>query len=103
MKISNNKIISRINSQSEKISRVSKKVDELFETVTILTKANQYRKLKITNLEIKILAMKQNINKENNALPQQNVIEDLMDRQSRRQSEDDIKMIHRKLKTLFPV
>jgi len=83
LKVTNNKIISTINIQNEKISRISKKVDDLFENVSNLTKANQDLNLKVTNLETKILAMEQNINKENNAPPEQNIIEELMDRQSR--------------------
>jgi len=83
LKVTNNKIISTINTQNEKISRISKKVDDLFENVSNLTKANQDLNSKVTNLEIKILAMEQNINKENNASPEQNIIEELMDRQSR--------------------
>ncbi|XP_050064599.1 uncharacterized protein LOC126553488 [Aphis gossypii] len=83
LKVTNNKIISTINTQNEKISRISKKVDDLFENVSNLTKANQDLNLKVTNLEIKILDMEQSINKENNAPPEQNIIEELMDRQSR--------------------
>lgn len=83
MKVTNNKTISTINTQNEKISCISKKVDELFGNVSNLTKANQDLSLKVTYLKIKILAMEQNINKEINAPPKQNIIKELMNRQSR--------------------
>ncbi|VVC43457.1 Hypothetical protein CINCED_3A019215 [Cinara cedri] len=65
------------------INRLSKNVDKLFENVSILTKANQDLNLKFANLEVKVLAMGQIMSEEKNTPPEQKLIDELLDRQSR--------------------
>lgn len=82
LKTSNAKIISSLNSHTEKINRLDKKIDDLFKNISILMEENRNLKLKIVNIEERILCI------ENKTQIQQysfehDTIDELMDRQVR--------------------
>jgi len=60
LKTSNAKIISSLNSYTEKINRQDKKIDDLFKKFSILMEENRNLKLKIVNIEERISCIENN-------------------------------------------
>lgn len=83
LKTSNGKIISSLNSQNEKFNRMEKRLDDLFKNFSILMEENRDLKLKISNIEVRILCLKNNKTQTQHSSFEHDVIEELMDRQVR--------------------
>ena len=81
LKTLNGKIISSINSHNEKFNRLEKKFDDLFKNFSIIMEENRNLKLKIGNIEERILSIENNGNQHSSF--EHDVIEELMDRQLR--------------------
>jgi len=83
LKISNAKIISSLNSHIEKINRLDKKIDDLFKNFSILMEENRNLKLKIVNIEERILYIENNKTQIQQYSIEHGTIDELMDRQVR--------------------
>jgi hypothetical protein len=84
LKTSNGKIISSLNSQNEKFNRMEKKIDDLFKNFSILMEENRDLKLKIINIEERVLCIENNKTQTGqHSSFEHDVIKELMDRQVR--------------------
>lgn len=81
LKTSNAKIISSLNSHTEKINRLDKKIDDLFKNFSILMEENRNLKLKIVNIEERILCIENNKTQIQQYSIEHDAIDELMDRQ----------------------
>ncbi|KAE9523488.1 hypothetical protein AGLY_016040 [Aphis glycines] len=83
LKTSNAKIISSLNSHTEKINRLDKKIDDLFKNFSILMEENHNLKLKIVNIEERISCIENNKTQIQQHSFEHDTTDELMDRQVR--------------------
>ncbi|XP_050443848.1 uncharacterized protein LOC126847563 isoform X1 [Adelges cooleyi] len=79
VKRSNGKIISSINSRMEKFNRLDKRFDDLFKNFSVVMEENRNLKLKIVNIEERLLSVENN----KRSSSEHDAMEELMDRQVR--------------------
>jgi uncharacterized protein YhaN len=83
LKTSNRKIISSLNSYIEKFNRLEKKFDDSFNNFSILMEENRSLKIKIGNIEERMLTLEKNNTQAEHSSFEHDIIEELMDRQVR--------------------
>jgi len=81
LKTSNAKIISSLNSHTEKINQLDKKIDDLFKNFSILMEENRNLKLKIVNIEERVLCIENNKTQIQQYSFEHDAIQELMVRQ----------------------